>query len=311
MEEDILGVRQKEAIARKKNKDMVDLARSGMVKGEDGKLKKRERAKPLWMLMRDQEVIRLMHILQNPELVAAKVNQMEVMQIKGRKVGVRRINAIVAEYRDSHAMIGKDEVNSLVAEARDRYTLLINEAMRMISEAYAVADPEAKLKAKGLALERARQSQQALDNLLKMAGIYREQKDININVNIKESDEWIKLEETLMLFFKYGSETPIDPMKYLEFIEKCENDPIYLQYLKNRTKEEIVEGMKKHTTSDVVEKLGKFDPQGVIDAEFTDIGGEDGSYEQEGQMDLEPRTGDEEEGDEGEGATDDTNTANV
>lgn len=260
-----------------------------------GGMKKRQKAKPMWMMERDKEVIRLMTVLQDAELVANKVNAKVFMNGR-KKISKRRVYQIVANYRDTEAEgLVEVNINELIADAKNRYNFLWDEAAKMLATAALVKDPTAKIKAQTMASEAMRKSQKGLDDLYKACGIYREQKDYNVNINIRETDDWLRLEEVFMMFLKYGlMETygvSCDPMVWLNFVERTENDPIFLQSLKNRVTEEAKEGAMGCDAIELMNEM-KID---AIDVKYTNIGGEEGEYE--GTVDIPKRVRREEDED--------------
>lgn len=272
--------------------------RQGMVRDKNGNFKRRKKAKPLWMVERDKEVVRLMTILQDAQLVADKVNAKPYMNAK-RKITKRRVYQIVADFRDQEAdeLIGVN-INNLIAEAKNRYNFLWDEAAKMLATAVLVKDPGAKIQAQAKAQEQMLKTQKALDDLFKACGIYREKKVVEHNINIRETEDWLRLEEVFLLFLKYGLieqyNISVDPMVWLNFVERTENDPVFLQSLKNRVTEEAKMAMLTSDTAELIEVINNDD---VIDVEYSEIGGEEGEYE--GTVEIRERVEREEEDDKG------------
>ena len=185
---------------------------------------KRKKAKPLRIIERDMEIVRLMHIVQNADIVSQKTG-----------VSKRRVYQIISEYRDSlKDDLGKMDALSLASQAKERYEMLFNETIKLAIEAQKIMDPKDRINAKSNVYEKAGKAQAQMDNLLKLLGVYKEH-SVHEHIDLTRTEEWLRMEEAMRIFLRYF--IGVDPAIFTEFVEKIHNDSRYFDFIKRKAQE--------------------------------------------------------------------------
>jgi len=290
------------------NNDQASKIVAGMVRNPTtGEMVKRRKSKPLKVIERDMEIIRLMHLVQDASVVASRMG-----------VSKRRVYQIVEQYKDAMKdELGKMDPNTLAASAVSRYETLFNEAIHLAVEAVKITDPKDRITAKGMAYDRAMKVQGALDNLFKLLGIYKEHSIVE-HVDLLKTEEWMRLEEAIRIFLRLY--IGVDPSVFTDFVERVQTDKDYFKYMKLQAddrerrqglyKPEMafnIDDFKKnvahakesaHTSikDNVAEELHLNKGEPVIDAEYTELNDEGEAYDtgptvDQGEDGTESRTG--------------------
>jgi len=202
---------------------------------------KKSKRRSLEREIRDKKIARLFQYMSAKEIG------------KMFNIDERRVYQIIKEQERRGIDELKGESKEVFAqEGRQRLESLIDTSLKMIRDSEEIEDTETKLKIRGMAIEKARQSIDSLHELYKYMGIFAEH-TVNANINVTESKEWERLKMAIMTFLKY--ELGVDPALFFNFMDKVESDPTYLDRLVKQGPKEVKEA----------------EEESVLDVEFEEV----------------------------------------